>query len=223
LLLQFLKSQALSATNLEIRVNPPMPLLPALRRLALTGPLLVCLWSLGCTESAPNTGAPSPETKPAANSTAETAGEVTLLAATPQELAAAVAAHKGKVVLVDYWATYCAPCRQQFPHTVQMSQELAKQGFVAISVCCDEPEKEAEALSFLKKSGATFENFRSSLGGDEEALLAFEIDGGALPHYKLYARNGELLKAFGTDPTADRQFTSEDIEQQVVQALQKQE
>jgi len=184
------------------------------------GAVVVSLWNTGCNKAAPNADTPSPEAKPATSATTP-AAEVTLLAATPQELEAAVAAHQGKVVLVDYWATYCAPCRQQFPHTVQMSQELAEQGFVAISVCCDEPEKEAEALSFLKKSGATFQNFRSSLGGDEDALLAFEIDGGALPHYKLYGRDGGLQKAFGTDPTADRQFTSEEIEQHVKELLKQ--
>ena len=131
----------------------------------------------------------------------------------------AIAALKGKVVLVDFWATYCAPCRKQFPHTVELSRTHGAEGLAVLSVCCDDEDKEPEALAFLKKAGATFTNLRSKFGSDEETYTAFEIEGGALPHYKLYDRSGKLRHTFGVDPAAEKQFTPEEIDAKVKELL----
>jgi hypothetical protein len=50
-------------------------------------------------------------------------------------------------------------------------------------------------------------------------MEAFAIDGGALPHYKLYDRHGQLRHTFALDPSASEQFTSEDIDAAVVALL----
>lgn len=47
----------------------------------------------------------------------------------------------------------------------------------------------------------------------------FEIVGGALPHYKLYGRDGKLMRTFALDPSAEKQFTPEDIAAAVSAAL----
>jgi thiol-disulfide isomerase/thioredoxin len=68
----------------------------------------------------------------------------------------------GKVVVVDFWATYCIPCRQEMPHLVDMHKKYAKDGLVAMTVSVDEdannPDVQGEALKFLRKVNAAFSN-----------------------------------------------------------------
>jgi thiol-disulfide isomerase/thioredoxin len=71
----------------------------------------------------------------------------------------AVEAHKGKIVVIDVWANFCVPCKEKFPHLVELANKHAKDGVVFISLTVDEPEDKDKALDFLKKNKATFQNF----------------------------------------------------------------
>lgn len=184
--------------------------------------LIGCSGDTGGSKPASNSAKDSATSNSATDADSKSAAsEITLKAAQPDDLQKLIATHKGKVVLVDFWATWCAPCRKQFPHTVELSRKHAADGFAAISVSCDDADRDAEILAFLKKSDARFDNIRSKFGGDEETFTAFEIEGGALPHYKLYDRTGKLRHTFGTDPTADKQFTPEDIDVKVAELLEE--
>ena len=98
---------------------------------------------------------------------------------------------QGKVVLVDYWATFCAPCKKAFPHTVELHKKHQAEGLVVISIAFDLLEDEQKAKDFLQKQGATFDNLISKYdGGGTDANDAFGI--GPLPHLRLYDRKGEL-------------------------------
>src|SRR5262249_37610099 len=69
--------------------------------------------------------------------------------------------NKGKVVVVDFWADFCIPCKREFPNLVKLHRQYAGQGLVAVSVALDDPadEKARErALKFLKAQQATFTN-----------------------------------------------------------------
>lgn len=125
----------------------------------------------------------------------------------------------GKVVLVDFWATWCPVCRDNFPHTVELSRKYAPKGLVVISLACDDAQDSDQVLAFLKENGATFRNLRAAHGSDERTFEEFAITGGALPHFKLYDRKGKLRKTFASDPDADEQFTLDDVEAAVVEVL----
>jgi thiol-disulfide isomerase/thioredoxin len=131
-----------------------------------------------------------------------------------------IAANKGKVVVVDCWATWCVPCRKAFPKTVELAKTYADQGVVVVSLSFDEPVKGQvpdKVKEFLVKQDAQFENLVSSLDLSEEGADAFGIPEGALPHFKIYGRDGKLIKTF--ESGEDKNFTHEEIEAAVKNAI----
>jgi thiol-disulfide isomerase/thioredoxin len=133
-------------------------------------------------------------------------------------LRAAIGQHRGSVVLVDFWATWCLPCVEQFPHTVELARKHGERGLVVISVSMDSPKSEAQVRAFLEKQDARFENFVAGYANAVEATKALGLPG-PVPCYRVYDREGELRREFGVDPRAAKQFTAEDVEAAVVELL----
>jgi thiol-disulfide isomerase/thioredoxin len=148
------------------------------------------------------------------------AGEVTVRSVTPEQFNEVIGAQKGKVVLVDFWATYCLPCRAKFPKTLALSRKYAGQGLAVVSMSMDSPERkyQKEVIKFLQQQNSQIINLENGLDDTDAAFAALGIDGGALPHYKIFDRHGVLRKKFGGDP--DHPFDEKDIETAVVAVLQ---
>ena len=93
-----------------------------------------------------------------------------------RELGEFVKSQRGKVIVVDVWASFCAPCKKEFPNLVRMHDRYAKDGLVCVSVTVDKEPQSATALAFLDKQRATFRNYRLT---DEEQLWqkAWKITG----------------------------------------------
>lgn len=118
------------------------------------------------------------------------------------DLNSAIAKHKGKIVVVDFWATFCIPCRREFPNLVKLRNEQGST-VACISVTVDDADDAGKALKFLKLQKASFENFLL----DEKADAYQKAFGfAAVPCVLVYGADGKLVKKF-----SDKEFTYEDV------------
>ena len=140
--------------------------------------------------------------------------DITLRTVTPEEFKAVLAQHAGKVVFVDFWATWCIPCRKAFPHTVALAAEHPE-SLAVISMSFDDPDSYEDALTFLKEQNATFENLSCSLGGGDESFTAYEIGDAGLPYFRLYDRKGELVQVFKNDIDAGKGIDEAEVHKAV--------
>jgi len=130
---------------------------------------------------------------------AQAAGDVSLQLGNVETFREMMEGNRGKVVLVDFWATWCGPCVQQFPHTVAMSNRHRERGLAVIAVSMNEPDEKESVRGFLAKQGVPFEALLTEYGAGAAFVDAFELRGD-LPFYKLYDRNGELRYQFSGNP-----------------------
>jgi thiol-disulfide isomerase/thioredoxin len=96
-----------------------------------------------------------------------------------------VPAIDGRVVLVDFWASWCAPCKSSFPAFARLAAEYASRGLVIIAVSVD--EKPASFAAFVKKQQPPFATLL-----DREQKLARTVNVPAMPTSYLIGRDGRV-------------------------------
>jgi thiol-disulfide isomerase/thioredoxin len=94
--------------------------------------------------------------------------------------------YRGKVVVLDFWASWCVPCRRSFPWMNEMQQKYADNGLVVIAVNLDSQASDAEA--FLQHYPAEFSIFY-----DSERQLARQYAVEAMPSSFLVGRGGTII------------------------------
>jgi thiol-disulfide isomerase/thioredoxin len=108
-------------------------------------------------------------------------------------LAAAIAKQKGRVVLVNFWATWCVPCREEFPDLVRLEKAYRARGLSILGVSIDLAKDLPAVEKFLATTRPDFPNYRKASGGDDQDFIEF-VDpkwGGELPFSVLYGRDGK--------------------------------
>jgi thiol-disulfide isomerase/thioredoxin len=99
-------------------------------------------------------------------------------------------AMKGKVLLVDMWATWCGPCKESLPYFAQLGKDYAKKGLVVYAVSCDEKKESIEP--FLKTLGISSLQVLWDHSGDQ-TMNALNV--GSLPATLLVDRSGVIRYA----------------------------
>ncbi len=93
---------------------------------------------------------------------------------------------KGKVVLVDFWATWCEPCKEALPHYSALFKKYKKQGLIVLAVNEDDNAKERDA--YLKKDPYPFPVF-----ADPEKKFLNSFDVAAIPTVFVFDKNLKLV------------------------------
>lgn len=114
-----------------------------------------------------------------------------------------LAAYKGKVVYVDFWASWCGPCRQSFPWMKAMHEKYGKDGLVIIAVNVDQERKLADA--FLAEFNPAF-----TVLFDDKGALASQFKVQTMPSSYLLDRQGKpRFKHLGFHEAKREQYEKE--------------
>jgi peroxiredoxin len=86
----------------------------------------------------------------------------------PRPATRSLADYKGRVVLVNIWATWCPPCRQEMPSMEALYKDFAPRGFKIVAVSVDDPRTTQKVRDFVKEFGVTFDVFHDRTGKIQE-------------------------------------------------------
>jgi thiol-disulfide isomerase/thioredoxin len=104
---------------------------------------------------------------------------------------------QGKTVLINFWATWCEPCREEMPLLDAASRKYAGDGFSVIGVAVDDPDAVA---AMLKDRPVSY----PILLGDDDTLQVVGDDRGVLPYSLLVGPDGKMIALrAGSFPSAD--------------------
>ena len=110
--------------------------------------------------------------------------------------------YKGKVLFVDIWGTWCAPCIAEFPHLRAIQEHFKDNPDVMImSLSCDIERKPEKWLPFLEQRGdeITWHQFMLTKGGNKVTSDVYHIFG--IPHFMLIDKEGNFVSYDGPHPS----------------------
>lgn len=113
-----------------------------------------------------------------------------------------LSAFKGRIVILNFWATYCIPCRKEMPDLAAIQNEFGSFGVQVIGVNTDDADDRKKVLQFVKETKI---NFPVWVGGSIEQMMRFGL-GGALPGTVVIGQDGRIAKIISgiVDPVALR-------------------
>lgn len=123
-------------------------------------------------------------------------------------------AQTGKVVYVDFWASWCGPCRQSFPWLNEMQKKYSAQGFTVIGVNVD--KKRADADGFLSATPAEF-----TLAFDPTGKTPKEWKVMGMPSSYLIGRDGKVRVLHAGFRDQDRAELEASIKQALAEGAAK--
>jgi cytochrome c biogenesis protein CcmG, thiol:disulfide interchange protein DsbE len=97
--------------------------------------------------------------------------------------------YKGKVVLVNIWATWCAPCRHEMPSMQALYEDFAPRGFEIVAVSVDDAGAEQKVRDFAKEFGLTFDILHDPSGSIQQVYQTTGV-----PENFLIAADGTIRK-----------------------------
>src|ERR1700691_2537640 len=116
-----------------------------------------------------------------------------------------LAKYKGKPLVVNFWATWCEPCRDEYPMIVELAKEFKPQGVNVIGVDMDDESDMNLVRRFIARTQPGFPNYRQKTGIDLDKFY----DGvnpqwkGTMPQTMFYGKDGNVVGFFlGSRPRA---------------------
>ena len=109
--------------------------------------------------------------------------------------------YKGKVLILDFYATWCEPCRDSVPHLVGLQKQYQDQGVQVVGLNVGGPGDEQLVPAFAKQFGIQYPLARP----DEDLVTLLLADQNAIPQTFVFDRQGQLVQrfiGFGSDTGA---------------------
>jgi cytochrome c biogenesis protein CcmG, thiol:disulfide interchange protein DsbE len=117
---------------------------------------------------------------------------------------------RGKVVLVDFWASWCIPCRQSFPWMASMRERYAAQGLEIVAINLDKKRDAADAFLGLFQVA-----FTVAFDPAGQTAEAFHVEG--MPSSFIVSRTGEIVASH----IGFQQTSAEKVEAEIKEALSR--
>jgi thiol-disulfide isomerase/thioredoxin len=131
-----------------------------------------------------------------------------------EEMQALLKRDGGRPLLVNYWATWCDPCRDEFPDLVKIDKQYRPKSIDFIAVSLDDlADLKTAVPKFLREMRATMPNYLLNVSDPEPAIKSVDPAwDGALPATFLYNSKGEVVyKHFGRVNTAELRAAIEKV------------
>lgn len=103
---------------------------------------------------------------------------------------------RGKVMVVDFWATYCPPCVRQVPQLAELSKKYRNQGLEVIGLTADDKADQEQVVKFLKNAGVDYTVGYDNQWVSSAFLKGTEDETGAPPIPQLFviSRDGRVVE-----------------------------
>lgn len=101
-------------------------------------------------------------------------------------------AYHGRIVVLNFWATYCVPCRKEMPDLAAVQNQYAALGVQVIGAAADKMEDKQKVMQFIKETRL---NFPVWLGASADDMRKFGL-GSALPGTVIIGRDGKIVAAY---------------------------
>jgi thiol-disulfide isomerase/thioredoxin len=125
----------------------------------------------------------------------------------------AIEARGAEVTVVNFWATWCVPCIEEFPYFMRLKDAYAERGVEVMFVSADFPEEKAAAARFLAEQGVAGPSFLKNEKTTPFVNAFHEDWSGALPATFVYDAEGSLVDFWEGKTTYD------DLERRVLAAM----
>ena len=103
----------------------------------------------------------------------------------------ALSSFRGKYVLVDFWASWCGPCRQENPNVVDNFKKFSPKNFTVLGVSLDRPGQKAKWVEAIKDDGLTWTNISDLQFWNNSAAVLYNIKG--IPQNILVDPDGKIV------------------------------